>query len=244
MSFNISNIGPYGNNVGAMTRQIKANSSNVIRGTNPAYHIVDFLAFFPQFAGQPVIIAGTVTQGSNVIMVSSVTGISSGMLAGDLSHNVPDGAYVLSVTEGDEGEDSTVTISENVTVTGEINFKFYTLLLPVPVILTYLNLANASVLQARYKASWRLCIGLFIAHFCTMFLQSMTAPGSPAAKVVAFGQTKGLVTSKSIGDVSMSIDYSSIAQDLDGWAAWKLTTFGVQFATMAKMAGMGGMVAP
>ena len=111
-----------------------------------------------------------------------------------------------------------------------------------PVILQiYIDLANACVIQARYKSSWQLCMGLFIAHWVTLWLQGTTQPGSSAAKVIALGEAKGLRTAKSVGDISTSIDYNAVAQDLNGWAAWKLTNYGQQFATIAKMVGKGGM---
>jgi len=114
--------------------------------------------------------------------------------------------------------------------------------IPVAILQVYIDLANASVQEARYHESWQLCMGLFVAHFATLWLQSTAAAGSPAAKVVALGEAKGLRTSKSVGDISVSIDYSAIAQDLNGWAAWNLTTFGQQFATIAKLMGKGGMM--
>jgi hypothetical protein len=36
--------------------------------------------------------------------------------------------------------------------------------------------------------------------------------------------------------------FATIADDLEGWAAWKLTTFGQQLATFGKLIGSGGMV--
>lgn len=112
---------------------------------------------------------------------------------------------------------------------------------PEVILQMFVNLASASVQEARYHGAWQLCMGLFVAHFATLWLQSTAVAGSPAAKVIALGEAKGLRTSKSVGDVSVSIDYNAVAQDLNGWAAWKLTTFGQQFATIAKMVSKGGM---
>jgi hypothetical protein len=105
----------------------------------------------------------------------------------------------------------------------------------------FINLANASLQEARWHEAWQLAMGFFVAHFATLWLQSMAAAGSPAAAVLKVGEAKGLHTSKSVGDVSVSIDYSAIAADMDGWAAWKLTVFGQQLATMGRLVGMGGM---
>jgi len=113
---------------------------------------------------------------------------------------------------------------------------------PEPILQIFVDLAHASVKQVRYQDAWQFCMGLFVAHFATLWLQGTTEAGSPAAKVIAAGETRGLRISKSVGDVSVNYDYNVIAQDLNGWAAWKLTTYGVQFATIAKILGKGNMM--
>lgn len=105
----------------------------------------------------------------------------------------------------------------------------------------YIDMANAVVKEARWRRQWKFAMGLFVAHFLTLYIQSLAAPDSDAAQVVAAGQTKGLLSSKSVGDVSASYDFSTIAQGLDSWAAWNLTTYGQQYATLARMVGKGGM---
>lgn len=105
----------------------------------------------------------------------------------------------------------------------------------------YIDLANASIQQARWRTSWKLAMGWFVAHFCTLYLQSLASPDSGASAVVAAGEAKGLMTSKSVGDVSAGIDFNLVAQDMDGWAAWKLTVFGQQLATIGRLMGKGGM---
>jgi len=105
----------------------------------------------------------------------------------------------------------------------------------------YIGLADAVVRESRWRKQWKFAMGLFVTHFLTLYLQSMADANSTAAQVVAAGQARGLITSKSVGDVSASYDFSAIAQGLDGWAAWNLTTFGQQYATLARMIGKGGM---
>lgn len=105
----------------------------------------------------------------------------------------------------------------------------------------YIDLAHAVVKESRWKGQWRLAMGLFVAHFLTLYLQSLADTNCSAAQVVAAGQARGLMTSKSAGDVSVSYDVSVIAQGLNNWAAWNTTAFGVQYATLAKIVGKGGM---
>lgn len=116
-----------------------------------------------------------------------------------------------------------------------------TYLMPEIILQMYIDLAHACIKEARWKAYWKIGMGFFIAHFATLYLQSVTDANSSAAQVIASGQAKGLTTSESAGDVSYSQDINAIAQDLDGWAAWKLTAFGQQLATFGKLVGKGGM---
>ena len=114
-------------------------------------------------------------------------------------------------------------------------------IIPEIVMQMYLNLANASIKEARWHSSWELAMGWFIAHFLTLYVQGMADPNSGAAGVLRAGQAKGLNTSKSIGDVSVSTDYSIIANGIDGWANWILTPYGIQLSTIGKFIGKGGM---
>lgn len=109
------------------------------------------------------------------------------------------------------------------------------------VLQSYIDLGQACVSKQRFGKMWQLAIGLFIAHFCTLYLQSMSGAGSEVADVLSAAQTAGVVTSESADGVSYSMDTSASSNDLAGWAAFKLTTFGVQFATIAKLVGKGGV---
>ena len=73
-----------------------------------------------------------------------------------------------------------------------------------------------------------------------MYMQSMLPGETSAAAVVAKASSVGIITGESADGVSYSRDGSAL-NDLAGWAAFKATTFGVQFATIAKMVGKGGM---
>lgn len=104
----------------------------------------------------------------------------------------------------------------------------------------YVDLGLSCVNYKRFNKMWKAAIGLFIAHFCTLYLQSMQPEGTDASQVLASASSAGMVTSESADGVSYSRDGSAL-NDLNGWAAFKMTTFGVQFATMAKLVGRGGM---
>jgi hypothetical protein len=114
-------------------------------------------------------------------------------------------------------------------------------IVPDAVIQAYIDLANACILQVRWHSAWKIAMGLFIAHYLTLYLKGAAPAGSDAGTVASYGQPSGMNTSEAVGDVSAGIDYSSVANDLQGWAAWKLTIYGQQLATMAKLYGKGGM---
>ncbi len=106
----------------------------------------------------------------------------------------------------------------------------------------YFKMANASISQERWGDAWELGMCLFIAHYLTLYLQVTNGldENSPAYKVIQNSISQGLVSSKSAGSLSKSYDYSSINDDLAGYADFKLTTFGQQFARLAKLMGKGG----
>lgn len=117
----------------------------------------------------------------------------------------------------------------------------YTYLVDPTILQIYIDLADAFIKETRWHSAWKVAMGWFVAHFATLYLQGTANPTGTAAQVIAAGQSRGLMSSKGVGDVSVSYDYNSIAQDLDGWAAWKLTIYGQQLATVGKILGHGGM---
>jgi hypothetical protein len=115
-------------------------------------------------------------------------------------------------------------------------------LVPQAVLDMYVAFADSFVKISRYHEAWRVCMSLVIAHFLTLYLRTMTAdPDSGAAGVIKAAETKGLVASKSVDGVSVSYDFSTALADLDGWADWKTSEYGIQFITLAKNYMRGGM---
>lgn len=115
-------------------------------------------------------------------------------------------------------------------------------IVPCVVLQAWFNLAYASISYNRYHEMWRTCMGLFIAHWLTLFLQTKTNADDPVRNIINAGLAKGVQTSKSAGDLSVSYDFSAVANDFAGWGTYKLTLFGQQFITLARLACKGGMV--
>lgn len=105
----------------------------------------------------------------------------------------------------------------------------------------YVEMAHNIVKEARWHSLWREGMRLYIAHFVTLYLN---APGEGATRgaMLKAGQMPGVITNKTVGPISVAYDATQATSDLTGWAAWKLTTYGTQFATLAKMLGKGGML--
>lgn len=115
-------------------------------------------------------------------------------------------------------------------------------LVPQAVMDMYIAFADSFVKESRYHDAWRVCLSLAVAHFLTLYLRTMNPdPDSGAMGVIKAAETKGLVASKSVDSVSVSYDFSTALADLDGWADWKTTEYGIQFVTLAKTYMRGGM---
>lgn len=113
--------------------------------------------------------------------------------------------------------------------------------LPDRIVKMYIDFANEVVNVERWGKQWVLGMCLFVAHFCTVYLMAYLDSNAEAAAVISSGQSKGLVSSKSVGDVSVSYDFSLAMQNVEGWGQFNLTTFGNQFVSISKLMSKGGM---
>lgn len=106
----------------------------------------------------------------------------------------------------------------------------------------YILAANACVLESRWHESWPVGMANYIAHFATLYLQmAVGGASSTASQVVSSAQVRGVQSSKSVGDVSVSYDFTYTAGNIQGWAGWKQTQYGLQFASMARLLGKAGV---
>lgn len=113
--------------------------------------------------------------------------------------------------------------------------------IPDVVMDAWLKMAQAAISKDRYGDMWVMAMGFFVAHWLTLYLQTAADADAPVGKIISAGLAKGLQTSKSAGDLSVSYDFSIVADDFDGWRTYKYTMFGQQLITLAKMVSMGGM---
>lgn len=210
-------------------------AANIVLGTNPAYNAADFLSIYPKFGGNPLALTGTLTAGLQIVTAASTTGLAAGQPVLSANGAVPTGTMVQSVDSSTQ-----FTISKPAAVAGAQSLAICTTLaLPAIVLNSYIALASASVVQARWLDSWSYGMALFIAHYATLYLMS-EADGYQSAKQVAqSGMQQGITVAASAGPVSESLQP---VQGAETWGHWNMTTYGVQFAAMARMIGSGPML--
>lgn len=110
------------------------------------------------------------------------------------------------------------------------------------VIEAWLNVALSSISYERWSSYWTLGVGLYVAHFLTIYSQSVAGNvDDPTMARIENGLSKGIATSKSVSDMSVSYDFSAGASEADGWGTFKQTVYGQQFVQFAKLVSMGGM---
>lgn len=105
----------------------------------------------------------------------------------------------------------------------------------------YIQFANDCVSYKRWGNQWKLGMCLFLAHFFTIYLQSLFPENATAQEIMSYGQSKGLISSKSVGDVSVSYDFGAAVQGVESWGQFNTTAYGLQFANLAKLLGKAGM---
>ena len=204
----------------------------------------------------PIQVVATTVSGNLNITVNSSAGIINGapvsgpgIQAGSVVLNVVGNTVTLSQAATANasnvmlqvGENPSMTISQNTVQAGTVTLQVFTTpLVPMTILQAYINLASASIQSLRWCEMWQFGMGLYIAHYCTLFLQAYAqGPGSSAGQVAAAGFAIGIKTSKSAGDVSVGI---AVLEGLQDWGAYQLTIYGQQFATFAKALGSGGML--
>lgn len=112
---------------------------------------------------------------------------------------------------------------------------------PDSIVQQYVDMAQAVVKQARWHELWQEGMRLYIAHFLTLYVQGNSPAEAGRPGIVNAGMTRGVATAKTVGGVSVSYDINAANGDLTGWAGWKLTNYGTQFATLSRLLTKAGM---
>lgn len=143
-------------------------ATNLVFGQNPPYFLDDFLAFFPKFFGLATTLSNcTVTTGTSIVAVPSVVGLNYGQFV-QAPGVLPPGSIITAIS----GLNVTVSTKALVTSAGFALTTYQSSPIPVGVIQLYLNLAYASLVQARWQEQWYVAMGWFCAHYCTLYARS------------------------------------------------------------------------
>lgn len=113
-------------------------------------------------------------------------------------------------------------------------------LVPAVMLELFISNANNSILPSRYCDMWRYAAGLYVAHFCTLYLKTYSDGSASTAQAAAKGQQTGLVKEAAMGDTTISYDNTAVTEAMAKWGSWNATQYGQLLVTMARMIGMGG----
>lgn len=143
-------------------------ATNIVLGQNPPYFLDDFRSIYPKFFGLPTSLSGcSATIGTAVVNVPSTAGIDYGQFV-QAPGTFPKGTVIIDIGA------NTITLNQNAIVSNSnlTLMVFEASPIPTGVILMYLNLAYASLVQARWQEQWFVAMGWFIAHYCTLYARS------------------------------------------------------------------------
>jgi hypothetical protein len=146
------------------------NASNLVYGQNPPYTLDDFASIYPQFFGPKTLLSNCVlVNGSLSITVPSTDGLSMGQFL--QGAGLQKGTVITDVGLG------TITVNNAVTAdAASATLQIYEAApLPAAVVKMYLNLAYSSLQFVRWQEQWYIATSLFIAHYCTLYLQSSSS---------------------------------------------------------------------
>ena len=113
-------------------------------------------------------------------------------------------------------------------------------IIPETIFNTFLVMANDAVFVLRWGDKWRWAMGMYIAHYATMYFKTYSETGLKPAQLAKTGQSAGLLTQTTFGDVSVTYDVTIMTKATASWGMWNATIYGQMLATEARLIGMGG----
>ena len=114
-------------------------------------------------------------------------------------------------------------------------------LLPPPMLCKVIDMANTAVQPDKWLDEWRFAVGLYTAHYVTLFLRSYAPSNETPQQAAASGALVGVVKSATLGDSSVTYDTSAITAGTEDWGDLNSTTYGQMLANRAKLIGLAGM---
>lgn len=102
------------------------------------------------------------------------------------------------------------------------------------------KMANASIQPDKWLDSWHYAVGLYVAHYVTLFLRTYSESSPTAAQAAASGALVGVVKSATLGDSSVTYDTAALTAGTESWGDLNATTYGQMLANRAKLIGAAG----
>lgn len=115
--------------------------------------------------------------------------------------------------------------------------------IPEHIIQMFVDAANQNVCICRYGKMWRYVVGLYVAHFATLYLRSYAeeSPTGDPNGSASGGDVIGLVTSEKLGDATITFA-TTTASTYNDIGSWGETEYGRIYTTFAKAVSAGGSV--
>ena len=115
------------------------------------------------------------------------------------------------------------------------------LLIPAGIFATFLDMANDAVSPSSWGKQWRYAVGLYVAHYCAMYLKTYRDFSANAAEAAGNAENVGVVKTATMGDTSVTYDNTAITAGTEKWGTWNATQYGSQLVTLARQLGITGM---
>ena len=113
-------------------------------------------------------------------------------------------------------------------------------LVPTTMLTEIINMANACIQPDKWLESCRYAVGLYVAHYATLYLRTYAENSPTAAQAAASGALVGVVKSATLGDSSVSYDTTAVTKGTEDWGDLNSTTYGQMLANRAKLIGAAG----
>jgi hypothetical protein len=113
-------------------------------------------------------------------------------------------------------------------------------LVPSVILNQFISMANDAIQEERWFTKWRFAMGLYIAHYSSLYLRTYKESSPDEATAAATGDVVGTVRAATLGDASVTYDTAAITAATEKWGTFNATAFGQLLVTEARLVGMGG----
>lgn len=106
----------------------------------------------------------------------------------------------------------------------------------------FILMAIEAITDCHWGSRWRWAMGLYVAHYATLYLQSYKpiSDSNDPESAAGSGGLVGVVQSAQLGDASVKYDVNAIVSATADWGAWNATTYGQLLVTESRFRALGG----